>query len=238
MLATPAIDHDILLWKLDTFYGIRGLPFKLLASYLQGRQQYSVVGDCRSSVLEISQGIPQGSSLRPLLFALYVNDLPKASTFNSTLFADDTVLSISSAKFVELQKLVNTELQKVDQWMRFNKFSLNYSKTSYMLIGPRGKRLHDFTVKLMKIPYPKQTPLNTWGCTLMINLLGQTTLPTLRKLFRAVLELSIELDTILTKEHLNPCILASSIVICNMQSELGVASVRQVFDGWTYCTTK
>jgi len=61
----------------------------------------------------------------------------------------------------------------------------------------------------MKIPYPKQTPLNTWGCTLMINLLGQTILPTLRKLFRAVLKFSIELDTVLTKEHLNPCILAS-----------------------------
>jgi len=136
------------LWKLDTFYRIRGLPLKLLASYLQGRQQYTVVGDYRSSVLEISQGIPQGSSLGPLLFGLYVNDLPKASTFNSTLFADDTVLSISSAKCIELQKLFNTELQKVDEWMRFNKLSLNYSKTSYMLTCPRGKRPHAFTVKI------------------------------------------------------------------------------------------
>jgi len=57
-------------------------------------------------------------------------------------------LSISSAKCIELQKLVNTELQKVDEWMRFNKLSLNYSQTSCMLIGPRGKRLHDFTVKI------------------------------------------------------------------------------------------
>jgi len=95
--AFDTIDHDILLWKLDTFYRIRGLPLKLLASYLQGRQQYTVVEDYRSSVLEITQGIPQGSSLGPLLFALYVNDLPKASAFNSTLFADDTVLSVSSA---------------------------------------------------------------------------------------------------------------------------------------------
>jgi len=43
-----------------------------------------------------------------------------------------------------LQKLVNTELQKVDEWM----LSVNYSKTCYMLAGPRGKRLHDFTVKI------------------------------------------------------------------------------------------
>jgi len=47
-----------------------------------------------------------------------------------------------------LQKLVNTELQKVDEWMRLNKLSVNYSKTCYMLAGPRGKRLHDFTVKI------------------------------------------------------------------------------------------
>jgi len=168
-----------------------------------------------------------------------LNDLPKASAFNSTLFADDTVLSISSRNCTELQTFVNTELQKVDEWMRFNKLPLNDSKTSYMLIGPRGKRLHDFTVKINDgVLYPKQTPLNTWGCTLMINLLGQTTLPTLRKLPRAVLEFSIELDAILTKEHSNPCILTSSIVICNMELELGVASVRQAFDGWMYCTTK
>jgi len=102
-LGTTALDHDILLWKLDTFYGIRGLPLKLLASYLQERQQYTVVEDYRSSMLEISQGVPQGSSLEPLLFALYVNDLPKSSAFNSTLFADNTVLSISSANCIELK---------------------------------------------------------------------------------------------------------------------------------------
>ena len=124
--------------------------------------------------------------------------------------------------------------------MRFNKLSLNYSKTSYMLIGPRGKRLHDFTVKINENTISQTNSTKYLGCTLMINLLGQTTLPTLRKLFRAVLELSnsIELDTILTKEHPNLCILASSIVICNMQLELGVASVRQAFDSCMYCTTK
>jgi len=54
-----------------------------------------------------------------LLLYRSLNDLPKASAFNSTLFADDTALSISSGNCIELQKVVNTELQKVDEWMRF-----------------------------------------------------------------------------------------------------------------------
>ena len=60
--AFDTIDQDILLWKLDTFYGIRGLPLKLLASYLilagTSAVHRSCLGDYRSSVLEISQGIP------------------------------------------------------------------------------------------------------------------------------------------------------------------------------------
>jgi len=99
-------------------------------------------------MLEITQGVPQGSSFGPLLFALYVKDLQNASAFNSTLFADDTVLSISNGSCIELQKFFDAELQKVDEWMRFNKLSLNYSKPFYMLIGPRGKRLHYFTVQI------------------------------------------------------------------------------------------
>ena len=65
----------------------------------------------------------------------------------------------------------------------------------------------------------------------MINLLGHTTVQTLRKLSRVVFEISVEFDTILLKEHSNLFILVSSIVICNMKLELGVVSVRQAFDG-------
>jgi len=56
--------------------------------------------------------------------------------------------SVSSGNCIELQEVVNTELQKVDEWMRFNKLSLNYSKTSYMLTDPSGKRHHDLIEKI------------------------------------------------------------------------------------------
>ena len=115
---------------MEHFYGIRGLPHKLLTSYLQDRQQYTVVGGYRSTTQEVSLGVPQGSSLGPLLFALYVNDLPQLSNVTPTLFADDTLLTVSCANSANLQNGVNNELQKVDEWMRYNKLPLNYSKTT------------------------------------------------------------------------------------------------------------
>jgi len=81
----------------------------------------------------VTLGVPQGSLLGPLQFALYVNDLPQASNLTPTLFADDTLLTIFCANSTNLQNGVNSELQKVDEWMRY-KLSINYSKTTYMFI--------------------------------------------------------------------------------------------------------
>jgi len=94
--AFHTIDHSMLLHKLEHFYGIRGIPLKLLTHYLQDRQQYTVVEGCKSAVQNRNRGVPQGSMLGPLLFVLYINDLPKVSIFRTTTFADDTLLTISS----------------------------------------------------------------------------------------------------------------------------------------------
>ena len=59
--AFDTIDHDVLLWKSNNFFGIRGLPLKLLASYLQGPQQYTVIDGCTSATLNITQVVSQGS---------------------------------------------------------------------------------------------------------------------------------------------------------------------------------
>jgi len=146
--AFDTVDHDVLLWKSDNFFGIRGLPLKLLASYLQGQQQYIVIDDCTSATLNITQGVPQGSSLGPLLFALYINDLPSITKLTSTLFADDTVLSISESNSTELQSIVNTELEKVNEWLHVNKLFFNYSKTSYMIVSGKNNQLTDCNVKI------------------------------------------------------------------------------------------
>ena len=146
--AFDTVDHDVLLWKSDNFFGIRVLPLKLLASYLQGQQQYIVIDDCTSATVNITQGVPQGSSLGPLLFALYINDLPSITKLTSTLFADDTVLSISESNSTDLQSIVNTELEKVNEWLHVNKLFFNYSKTSYMIVSGKNNQLTDCNVKI------------------------------------------------------------------------------------------
>ena len=146
--AFDTVDHSVLLWKLEHYYGIRGLPLQLFENYLQRREQYTVVNKCRSQTQQINCGLPQGSILSPLLFSLYVNDLPKISNFNTTLFADDTCLILANKNIDILEKMVDQEINKVDSWMRHNKLSLNYSKTVYMIFNSDKKQSSPFTVQI------------------------------------------------------------------------------------------
>ena len=70
-----------------------------------------------------------------LLFLMYINDLPKSTCFNITLFADDTYLSLSSSSLIRFKTQVNNEINKVDKWLQSNKLSLNYKKSSYSVIN-------------------------------------------------------------------------------------------------------
>ena len=88
--AFDTVNHKILLSKLY-HYGIRGIPHDWFQNYLHNRTQFVKIGSSQSNAKTITCGIPQGSTLGPLLFLLYINDLPYCSKkLSFRIFADDT----------------------------------------------------------------------------------------------------------------------------------------------------
>ena len=137
--AFDTVNHQILLQKLEK-YGVRGLPLQLLTSYISDRKQYTVVNNHKSNIPSVTCGVPQGSTLGPLLFIIYINDLPLASNLNTKLFADDAVLTLSNKCLTTLNTSVNCELGKIDDWMKINKLTINYDKTKFMIITQKKKK--------------------------------------------------------------------------------------------------
>ena len=89
--AFDTVNHQLLLQKLYR-YGVRGNINLLLTDYLFKRTQYTYCNETASDEKEVLCGVPQGSTLGPLLFWFYVNDLPRHSNFSVRIFADDTAL--------------------------------------------------------------------------------------------------------------------------------------------------
>ena len=79
-----------MLKKLE-YYGVRGVALKLFESYQSNRKQITKIDGCASVLDLIEWGVPQGSVLGPLLFLIFINDIPLASSLSTWLFADDTV---------------------------------------------------------------------------------------------------------------------------------------------------
>ncbi len=131
--AFDTVNFDILLHKLD-HYGIRGLGNQWLRSYLHNRSQCVEIDGQLSEPLTPICGVPQGSILGPLLFLIYINDLPNTSEcLNFRLFADDTKIYLSNSSLINIQETISSELPKVTNWLHANKLSLNVKKTKFVL---------------------------------------------------------------------------------------------------------
>ena len=139
--AFDTIDHAILLRKLQ-IYGVDQNGIKFFESYLSNRSQRCCVNDELSEAVPITCGVPQGSNLGPLLFLIYINDLPNClNRASPRMFADDTNISIAANSVMELEPLVNSELKNLHQWLVTNRLSLNIAKTEFMIIGSRQRLL-------------------------------------------------------------------------------------------------
>ena len=138
--AFDIIDHDLLLLKLE-LYRIKGKSLNLFKSYLSGRKQHTFVNNVYSNSDDIVTGVPQGSILGPILFSLFINDLPFCiSNAKVDMYADDTTVSITHHNIYELEKLSNEIMSNVYDWCTQNCLVSNESKTKYMLMMNNQKR--------------------------------------------------------------------------------------------------
>jgi len=132
--AFDSCDHKILLRKLSSI-GIRGAALNWFRDYLSNRKQYVSVNGANSALRSVLLGVPQGSILGPILFLIYINDLPLSSLLKSFLFADDTALTDSGPNLPELVKSVNAEFHKICTYFRANRLALHPQKTQFMLFS-------------------------------------------------------------------------------------------------------
>ena len=131
--AFDTIDHEILLYKLDR-YGIRGHANDFFRSYLTHRKQFTVVNGVESKSKNINCGVPQGSVLGPLFFALYINDLQRAVGEDFLrLFADDTALFCGNSNLTTLISEIRAKFRELHFWCTRNKLTINSEKTKFIL---------------------------------------------------------------------------------------------------------
>ena len=115
----------------------------MLNSYLAGRKQYVTDSHISSITANISYGVPQGSTLGPLLFLIYINDIYNSTSSLPTLFADDTSLAINANSLSNLELNINSELEKISNWVNANQLTINPEKTNILVIPPKLKSTHD-----------------------------------------------------------------------------------------------
>ena len=147
--AFDTVDHKILPAKLE-YYDIRGVVHDWFASYLSNRRQFVSLFGTNSDYQIVTCGVPQGSVLGPLLFLLYINDMPKCfNILEFHLFADDTNLFFNNPNILNLEAILNAELEKVSQWLYANKLSLNIEKTSFVVFhSPQRRIAHNLNLSI------------------------------------------------------------------------------------------
>ena len=101
---------------------------EILIKYLQNRKQFVSINNFKTKFEPVRYGVPQASILEPLLFLLYINNLPVSLNTMPRLFADGTTLLIHESSFSKMEGLVNSELTNISKWMIPNRLTLHPNK--------------------------------------------------------------------------------------------------------------
>ena len=155
--AFDTVNHSILLSKFE-HYGFRGHVNEFIGSYLNNRQQFTIIDGSKSDIMFINTGVPQGSVLGPLFFLIYINDIIKCLSYSkATLFADDTSLLLHDKSIKIVKEKAEVDLKNVYDWLLANKLSLSWEKTNFIIFhtpknrkkveNVRELKVYDFSIK-------------------------------------------------------------------------------------------
>ena len=133
--AFDSVNHDIILHKLKYIYKIDGRLLKFIKNYLSDREQCVVIDGIKSSLTPVHSGVPQGSIIGPILFVLFINDLPQEidEESNIALYADDTKLW-RSIKFDHDHSQLQKDIKYLHAWSLRNKIDFNLPKCKVVSI--------------------------------------------------------------------------------------------------------
>ena len=141
--AFDTVDHDILISKLKN-YGVCDESLQWFENYFSGRKQLVCIDSQSSEELEITSGVPQGSILGPLLFIVYINDLPRSLKHCSVnMYADDTAIYLGSQTVDTLNIYLNQDLERLAEWLVDNNLVLNVTKTKSLLFTSQRHKERD-----------------------------------------------------------------------------------------------
>ena len=136
--AFDSVNHDILLYKLKNLYNIDGSLLKFIKNYLCDREQQVVIGNSMSSRKQVLSGVPQGSILGPILFVLFINDLPNGLSpgTDASMYADDTKVWRQVASESDHVALQN-DIDYLYQWSLENKMNFHPDKCKVVSVANR-----------------------------------------------------------------------------------------------------
>ena len=175
--AFDTIGHKILMEKIS-FLSFAESTIRWYKSYLTNRCFIVNVGKDFSSPGKLSCGVPQGSILGPLLFLLYVNDMPQAVKSDLLLYADDTCLMYVGKDINMIEEQLNTDLSSLCDWFIDNKLSVHFGeeKTRSILFGTKRqqKNQRDFDLRYGDIEIKQHSKVTCLGCILDNDLSGES----------------------------------------------------------------
>ena len=147
--AFDSINHNILLRKLRSC-GLGVQICTLLRNYLHNRAQKTKLHNAQSDLKPVRIGVPQGSTLGPVLFIIYINDLAETlENVHPYMYADDTVLYFAHNNRKTLRKKMQCDLNAVEKWFTVNRLSLNISKTKVMTFMSDHKRKNELPLRFL-----------------------------------------------------------------------------------------